>query len=135
MDRGRIRGQIASQFMVLVGFLFIVFVIFVAGIAGKYKEISNEREEISVKDLALKLRGEINLAHSTYDGYERNLTVPYNLNGLNFTVNLPTSNVLQVISENEEYTVIIPSINGSCTYGVNTIRKNNGRVCISMEVC
>lgn len=123
-------AQIASQFMILVGFLFVVFVAFVAAIGGKYVEISDRQEAIAVKDLALKLRGEINLAYSTYDGYERTFTIPATLEGRNFTISIFDQNVLMVQSEDEEYTVIIPTVNGTLVKGNNTIRKTGGIVCI-----
>lgn len=126
------KAQMSMQFMAIISFLFIVFSAFLIGMAGRYKEIDESRDIILVKDLAFMIRGEISLAYRMHDGYNRNFTVPADLEGRNFSI-IQNGYVLVVRTRNNiEHSLYIPSLVGNVTRGVNTIQKINNTVCVGV---
>lgn len=123
------KSQVAMQFLFVVGLVFLFFVIFVAGFSERYRDIRNEKGRIAVRDVALRVHAEIAIAHNLEDGYQRNFTLPDEIDGFNYTISLH-NNYVAVTSADAEYSTAVAPVQGNVHIGSNLIRKSNGIVCI-----
>lgn len=108
--RGRAgRGQTSIEFIVLLGFLLIVFLAFSVVIQGKIREqqrLNRYDLYVQVADLVEK---ELLLAQRVHHGYIRSFDLPYQLDKQPYTVSLEsgdsgsTYDSLVVRSGDEEY--------------------------------
>jgi hypothetical protein len=123
------KAQVSMQFLLVVSIVFLFFIVFVSGFAERYRDIKMEKERLAVKDLALKVHDEIAVAHNLEDGYTRAFTLPSQLEGANYTINV-TGNVVAVTSEHAEYSLAVAPVSGTVHIGNNTITKTGGVVCL-----
>ncbi|MFH0978932.1 MAG: hypothetical protein V1837_06565 [Candidatus Woesearchaeota archaeon] len=123
------RSQVSMQFLVMVGIVFVFFVVFVAGFAERYNDILTEKERAACRDLVFMVHDEIAIAHKLEDGYSRNFTIPDKLEGVDYSITL-NNNIVAVTSPKAEYSTMVPSVVGSLHKGQNMILKRNGIVCL-----
>jgi uncharacterized protein (UPF0333 family) len=116
------RSQVAMQFLVVIGIVFVMFIIFVIGFAERYRDIQVEKETVAMKDIALKLHDEIVIARNLQDGYSRNFTMPDTVDGFNYTISL-NQNLIIVTGEHAEYSTYVAPVQGQVRKGTNVIRK------------
>ena len=114
----------------LVGLTFVLVFVFLLYSISQIKDLQLEQEYNLVRDLALTLQEEVNLAITVDDGYFRNLTIPDKLETYNFEINR-TENILSVETEKAFFTVKVPFFEGNFTKGLNRIRKKNDIVYIN----
>jgi len=141
------------EFMLLVGIaLFIILILFTL-FANHMQSLRTEKEQRVAESMAFKLQKELNLAATVADGYQREIYVPPELDGIAYTLsyeydcwhvpgggvsatrvpcNDPTANFnasrLRISTGGFQPTVQIPKTVGELTFGINRIRKENGTV-------
>ncbi len=131
MDRGKIKkGQMAIQFILLISFVFLVYLVFVSFQGSMVKDQEDQYRNIVVKDMALKLGEEVNLASRMKDGYQREVVLPNYLDGFNYSINIAGTELI-VSSGDESFSVSIPPINGSFVIGTNLICKQQNIICVN----
>lgn len=117
------------EFFVLVGLAALTIVIFMLASLDQIKEFQDKKEHIALKDLALKLQTEINLAATAEDGYQRQFIIAGKLdNTINYSVVIKNNETLIVYSDKSLYAVSIPKVIGNITKNTNTITKSGGVV-------
>jgi len=128
----RIKGQASMEVVLLVGFLFAVFVVFIAFVNGQLTDKRAEIELQLLEDVSKKVQGEINIAYNVKDGYSRNFSLPLTLDGstIDYSIQIWQNNFIANTSTHQ-YNLAIPTITGSIKKGVNVIRKSNGTVFIN----
>ncbi len=124
------RGQVALEFafMVMLAFIFLAVVLIIT--AAYLEQAQDEKVLATLQQEGRALQEELLLAASVPDGYQRNLTLPAQLNGYDYTI----SNTEQTLTLTIEGSVLnenIPPVTGSFTKGANTIRKRNGELFIT----
>lgn len=125
------KAQSSAEFFMLVGLAFISVIFFVAASANEAKEFRAEKEFFLVKDMALKLQKEINIAAYVENGYERKFNLPSKLEGiLDYSIVLGNSTIT-VNSSKVEFSVAIPHITGNFTKGSNRIEKISNQVYVN----
>lgn len=108
--------------------MFIFFMI--AGVCIYHTvSFNKERERILIEDIALAVQYELGLAAGVSDGYERELTLPQDLDGINYTI-AKLGNELGFSSGSYNYYVVIPNMTGDVLKGRNLIIKEGGRITI-----
>ncbi|MBS3119901.1 hypothetical protein J4475_03695 [Candidatus Woesearchaeota archaeon] len=80
------RAQSAIETSILIGFLFIILFLFMIVLGNHILDAQQQKEKDMLNDLAYVIDSEISFAARSVDGYERSITIPYSLKGLNFTV-------------------------------------------------
>lgn len=115
------------QFLVLIGIVFVVFIIFVVGFAERYNDIRKEKEFVAIRDIGLKVHAEVSIAQSVEDGFIRSFTLAETSSGYNYSLSL-VSNILTVVGENHEYSVVLAPFVGTVKKGLNTISRSGGVV-------
>ena len=128
----RTKAQFAIEFIVLIAFMFLIFVGFIAVITTKIIEAKeNERQGI-VEDIATLVKNEIDLAKSVTDGYLRTFNLPSRIEGNTYSVEMLDNRELVVNYIDKEYVLFLQgNIQGNVNLGANTIRKENGIVYIN----
>jgi len=124
------RGQIALEFMMLIGLVFFVFLIFLGIILYNLQDLNKREELADLEDVALKVQNELNLATSVNNGYSRDFTLPAKVNGRDYSISQGTE---LITFETNKYFVSkrIPVITGTVQKGTNTITKQGGVINVS----
>lgn len=126
------KAQVAMEFMILVGFLLFVFSMFFVSINERMSDKAQERKDLIVKQIAVAVQDEINLASQSIDGYEREFKIPIDISGDNYTVGI-VDDLVFVKTSDEKHAIALPVLNatGSIVKGINKIEKNNGVVSLN----
>lgn len=129
------RGQIEIEFISLVGFILLLFVLVYVLAFNNQVKVEEHRQELFARQLCSFLASEVDFAFAIGSGFEKNLTLPQLLGGkVDYSV----------FVDNLEQAVIVSWQGGSCrsfvksnsTSGVfrsgfNVLRNVNGSVVIS----
>lgn len=119
-------GQIAAEFVFLIGTALTLVIIFAVAADRQVIDFKNKRDSELLKDITFKTQTEISIAARVEDGYYRVFALPEKLeNSLNYTI---VMNDTMVIAEsvNSQYIFFTPKVNGSLKKGNNTIKKVGG---------
>jgi hypothetical protein len=134
MERSR-RGQAAIEFILLVGVTLMILGVFLIFIRQNLKTDIEEQDFFLVKDLVGSVRGEVLLASSVSDGYERTFVLPTTLDYHNYSVYIMKRNssnntyyFVWASTNKSEYLAEVPAVVGNVTRGNNTIKKIGGVV-------
>jgi uncharacterized protein YpmS len=126
------KAQSSMEFFALIGLAFLAVILFTSLAVNETKEFSDQREFLWVKDLALKLQKEVNLAALVEDGYERSFTLEDKFDGKIDYFTIVTNSSITVNSSNAVFSVKVPLIYGkNFTKGTNKIEKIDGEVYIN----
>lgn len=125
------RGQVAIEFVSFVAIAFMIMAVFMIFVRENLQEATADQNYEKVKDVAITVKGEIFLASSVKDGYQRSFDVPQTVDYANYSIIILNQNSkyhLWVSTNNSEYIADIPSVSGTITKGTNIIRKDGGTV-------
>jgi hypothetical protein len=121
------KSQVAFEFIVLVAVLFTTLIIFTSFVRDNFSDVQSDTDHFKLKDVALAVKSELNLAVALEDGYQRAFFVPLTLDGLEYNIT-KENGFLMFASTGAEYTVSIPPYTGTLQKGNNVIRKVGGAV-------
>jgi len=126
------RSQSAIEFMILVGFLLFSFTIFFLLIQGNMSDKLKERQALAVKNIAITVQDEINLAFQSSDGYSREFKIPEEINGNKYEIIL-TDGLVYVKTTDGKYAIALPvkDVIGEIQINTNTIKKENGKIILN----
>ena len=82
------KAQGTIEFIVLFGAILFFFISFFAIIQGNIEDKNEDKEKILLQNTALSLRDEINLAAESSEGYFREFTLPENILGREYEINI-----------------------------------------------
>lgn len=121
------KAQVAFEFVVLVSVAFMALLVFTTFVADNFESAESDTEYYRLKDAALSVRSEINLASTLQDGYQRSFFVPLTIDGLDYNIT-KNSDFLSLQSEGADYQVRVPPFTGAVVKGNNNIKKTNGTI-------
>lgn len=114
-------GQIAIEFLLLIGVGLFILLIALITITHVSKDKIDEKTYYELDDFGLAIRQELVLASEMEDGYTRKINIPVTVNGRAFTItSIPVTNEtsMLVIMFNElNLTYVIPPIQGAFLKG------------------
>jgi hypothetical protein len=122
------RGQSAIEFIIVLGVVLFFFVLFFGAIKISQGDKEKENRDMLFQNIALDVRDEINIASGASDGYYRDFTIPQNVLGTDYEINLTDIGYVYLKSERYAVSYKAVRINGDIQKGVNIIRKENGQV-------
>lgn len=144
----RRRGQNSLEFMILFGFLLIVFMGFTFVIQGKIREQQMANQQDQYTQLADMIEKEFLLASRVNTGYMRAFSLPFTLGGESYTATLEDNDTLVIkgTTSNNEYlrflSVNVMMVNqGWRTLNTTVIvSKNDSGIyvrndCVSLAAC
>jgi len=124
------KSQIAFEFIMLIGIVFLFFGITSYAIIELSETIRYRAEEEYLKDLGLRLKQEVILASGAQDGYYRRFEIPEKINGNDYNISIEGS-FLVIKTKNREYYTRIENFTGFFNKTTNEIRKKEGVIYIN----
>ena len=121
------KAQVAFEFVVLVSILFGVLLIFTSFVRDNFKDVQTDTDYFKLKDVAISVKSELNLAVALEDGYQRAFFIPLTIDGLEYNITRDNG-YLMFASANAEYSVNVPPYAGTLQKGNNFIRKEDGAI-------
>ena len=126
------KAQGSIEFIVITGFILVMFIVILGVIQERSIEKSKEKREIALKDTAKNIQKEINLAFESTNGYTRSFEVPGKIINAEYNITLVKGLVyLETLDKKNAIALPIPEITGIIKNGTNTIRKINNTVIIN----
>jgi hypothetical protein len=123
------RGQASIEFMVLIGFVLLSFVIFMLIIQESTEDRRENRQNSQIKEIALSVRNEIELASASEDGYVREFSLPENAYGGDYNIRINESIVfVESVDGDHALSMTVRNVTGQIWKYDNEIRKENGEV-------
>lgn len=125
----RKKSQSSIEFVILIVFILFFFTIFFIAVQSNISSTSKSREGSVIKEIALTVQDEINLAYKSSDGYFRKFRLPDKIANQDYTLIIVEESVYIKTSDNKNALAlpVIPVI-GNINKGENQIRKENGTV-------
>jgi len=120
-------AQVAFEFVMLVAILFTVLIVFTSFVRDNFSDVESDTDYFKLKDLAISIKSELNLAIALEDGYQRLFFVPLTIDGLEYNITRDDG-TLMFESSDAEYSVSVPQYSGTLQKGNNIIRKNSGAI-------
>jgi hypothetical protein len=123
------KAQVAMEFMIFMGLVLFLLLMVLVSVNNHIANKINERKDLQVKNIAIIIRDEINLAHKSIDGYKREFSIPSDINGEDYIVGFADDFVfVRTIDERHAISLPILNLTGVINKGVNVIVKQNGGV-------
>jgi hypothetical protein len=126
------KSQFSIEFAILMAFMFLVFVGFIAVISSTVLDVQeNERLQIA-EDIAALAKNEIELARASTDGYTRNFELPIKVKGNSYDIKILGNRELVVNYIDKEHVEFLQeNICGDTLIPDNEIGKENGITCLN----
>jgi hypothetical protein len=123
----QIKCQVAMEFLIVtVGVIFFL-TFFVIVVQTSLGEKNRDRDFMYVKNLALNVQDEIDIASKASEGYGRNFTLPAKAAGEDYTM-IIENEAVHITTARFDVSYPIRKVIGTTRTGVNYIRKQNGEV-------
>jgi hypothetical protein len=123
------RSQSSIEFIILLAFLIFFFILFFLAIQGNVADSLRTSKTSQLKEIALTIQDEINLASKTSDGYSRRFEVQNKVGNEDYSITITGNMVYLKTSDNRDSIALpIQSITGNVVMGENIIRKENGKI-------
>jgi len=123
------KAQSAMEFVILFGFILFMFTTFFVAIKASTYDKIKENQELAIKQVAITVQDEINLALQSSDGYSRKFKIPAKISGLEYEIELVEGYVyINTKDEHHAIALPIPDVKGDINIGLDfqVIRKNEG---------
>ena len=124
------KAQGSIELMIIFGAVLFFFITFFAIIQNNISDKNQDKEKILLQNVALDVRDEINMASGASEGYSREFSVPENILGENYEINV-SDGYVYVSTDTNSFSYKINQISGSIKKGINKIIKQNGMVVLS----
>ena len=123
------RAQTAVEFIILISFVLLVFTMFFLLIQSNLSDNKKYMSTREVKELALTVQEEINLASDSVDGYYREFKIPLVAGNEDYDINL-TEGFVYIRTKSGRNSIALPVrvVEGNILKGDNFIKKQNGGV-------
>jgi len=131
----KINAQFAIEFIVLIAFMFLIFIGFIAIIASKVLE-SKETEKLKVaEDIVELIENEMEIAKTVSNGYKRTFTLPLKIGGNVYTTRIIDNRELVTTFLGQEHVSFLPdNICGDIFLPSNEIDKENNIICVNSNL-
>lgn len=121
------RSQAGIEFLVITGFVIFFFTLFLSAIQTNYLEKMQEEEMVFMENLALSIKDEIDIARKTSEGYERTFSIPQNILGREYELEI-IDNSIYLKTNQHALSTEIGNVEGELKKGENIIKKQDGEV-------
>lgn len=124
------KGQIAFEFIMMLGMGMILMILFIAVLNIIIREKNDEMQEALFMDLGEAVQNEVLIADVVADGYTRAFTVPpaemnHSYEQLTYTIS-NTNDTITITHQEKTYEFPIPITEGNIRIGENLIQKIDG---------
>ncbi len=121
------KSQVSSEFIILLGVIFLSLLIFLYATSDDIKLLVFEKEMHTIRDVGFAAQNELFFAANANDGYYREFTVPEKYNGIDYSITIMGKNLIITSSDNNiEQDFLIPEVQGNIQKGLNNISRERG---------
>lgn len=124
------RAQTAIEFIMMVAFLLFFFTLFLLAVQESSSDKMKENRDIVIREIALEIKDEINMAYSSSEGYLREFDIPLKAGNQDYEVSL-VEDMVYVKSGGSSIALPIILVEGNIRKGINEIKKENGKIIIN----
>ena len=139
------KTQFAIEFTVLIAFMFMIFLGFIAMITSNVLKSKDKEREGIAEDIAAMAKNEIDLAMSASNGYKRSFELPFKVSGNSYTMHIVQNRELVVKYADKEFVSFLPSakdnagnpvtqVCGDIFVPSNEISKENNIICVNANL-
>ncbi len=121
------RSQSGIEFLIILGLVLFSFTVFFIAIGTQTEEKGKEKENLLIKNLALGIQDEINIATEASDGYIREFSVPELILGRDYSIEIVDGSIYIKTTRNA-LSLKIKEVDGQIQKGRNIIKKQDGKV-------
>ncbi len=128
-------AQFAIEFIVLIAFMFLIFIGFIAVITSKVLE-SKETEKLGIaEDVSTLIKNEVELAKAASNGYSRTFSLPDKIGGNIYTTQIIDNRELIITYLGQEHVSFLPNkVCGDTFLPSNEIDKENNIICANSNL-
>ena len=121
------KAQVCIEFVIIIGALLFFVTLFLLAIQENMEDKIYRRENLMVKEIAMTVQNEINLALQSMDGYTRDFKIPEKVGDLSYEINV-TSGVVYIDAGGGKHAMALPiaEVEGDIYIPDNTIKKIGG---------
>ncbi|MBW2990494.1 right-handed parallel beta-helix repeat-containing protein [Candidatus Woesearchaeota archaeon] len=124
-------GQSSLEFVMITSVMFLIFMGTVMVIQGKISGAQQARLYASMEGLANVVNTEIRMAHSVQGDYSRKFSLPWNVEGYNYSISLYNKTEIIITTPDFDYVVFLDqNVSGAIGKGRNLIKKENDNISI-----
>ena len=121
------KSQGSLEFIILIGTLMFFFAVFFLGIQEGMSDKLRQKQNIKVKEIALNVQNEINLALEASEGYSRNFSVTQTVLGKSYDLNIIEESIYIRTSDSKiALSLPVANVIGDVQKGNNFIKKEGG---------
>lgn len=121
------RAQVAIELMITIGAVLFFTTLFLLALQQSHQEKIYQKQNIQLKEIALTVQNEINLAVESTDGYSRQFEIPERSGLSEYEITIDEG-IVYVKTTNDKHalTLPIPKIIGNINKTKNKIEKISG---------
>ena len=126
------KAQAGVEFILILGALLFFVTLFFLAVQENMQDKIYRRENLKVKEIAITIQNEIDLALQSMDGYTRDFQIPEKAGNLNYEISI-TSGVVYIDAGEGKHAMALPigEVTGDVNIPTNTIKKINGVVLLN----
>jgi len=126
------RAQIGIEFLIIAGLVIFFVSLFLLAIQSNHKTKITQHQNIQLKEIAITVQNEINLASKSMDGYKREFEIPKTAGNKNYDITID-SGIVYIKTTDEKYALTVPvkKITGNINKTKNIIQKINGQILLN----
>jgi type II secretory pathway pseudopilin PulG len=118
------------EFVIMLAVAMMLFGIIAAFIVQRQTSFTQDLERIQLEDYTYAFQQEFFLAAVMHDGYQRNISLPDEINNKPYSIQILNSN-LYVAQSGYDIIVALPNVTGMISPPDLLIRKIDGQVTVS----
>jgi hypothetical protein len=121
------KAQSALEFILVLSFVLFFFILFYAAIQESMGDKIKAKNDLALKNSALAVKNEIDLAYSASDGYRREFIILSKLGNVDYSINI-TSGFVYVKTSTSAMALPVANVEGDLILGTNIIQKQNNTI-------
>lgn len=126
------KTQSSIEFIILVSVLLLFLVSFLMIVQQNISDKMREQKDAGIRDVAVIVQDEINLAFKSGDGYFREFTIPEKILGESYELGtIPGRVYARTFDNRSSISLPIKDATGEIRIGQNTITKENNIIYIN----
>jgi len=125
-----LKGQTSVEFMFLLGFMFVIFIVFFIVVQDRTVELNVQSDRQSLREINNIIKAEVRNAYFFDDGYSRRFWMPRLVRGRNYSMNLSDDGIeiSYGLSGGDYLDFLDNQTFGHVEYGPNVVCKKDGFV-------
>ena len=122
-------GQVSSEFLILVGVIILLTMLFLAHTAEDIKFALHRKQQQALRDIGLSAQQELITAAAMRDGYRREFSLPEKHNEIDYSIAITGTTLVVITADTAgEQSFFVPQVIGNIKKGGNLLRKEHGTI-------